>query len=57
MDSSFFCYVQSEMGQSVVKLPPGLESEKEKTKWKEYPQKYSTNTHNVPEAKGYKRFK
>ena len=44
-------------GSNVVKLPPGLESEKEKTKWKEYPQKYSSNTHNCPEIKGYKRFK
>ena len=48
------------MGQNVVKLPPGLESEKKEKntnlKWKD-PQKYSTNTHNLPDTKGYKRFK
>ena len=43
------------MGQNVVKLPPGLESEKENTKGKEYPQNYLTNIHN--HIQGYKRFK
>lgn len=48
---------QSNTGYTQLKEKEVKKESNESSKWKEYSEKFSTNTHSYPEHQGYKKLK